>query len=50
MFDFLKKSWTDVLDKIENAVYEELKTNGFRRYGRIWQTFPCWLRSWVRVL
>ena len=39
MFDFLKKSWTDVLDKIENAVYEELKTNGFRRYGRTLHRF-----------
>lgn len=39
MFEFLKKSRTDVLDKIENAVYEELKTNGFRRYGRTLHRF-----------
>ena len=39
MFELLKKSRTDVLDKIENAVYEELKTNGFRRYGRTLHRF-----------
>ena len=39
MFDFLKKSRTDVLDKIENAVYEELKPHGFRRFGRTLHRF-----------
>ena len=39
MFELLKKSRTDVLDKIENAVYEELKPHGFRRFGRTFHRF-----------
>ena len=39
MFEFLKKSRTDVLDKIENAIYGELKIHGFRRYGRTLHRF-----------
>ena len=39
MFEFLKKSRTDALDKIENAIYGELKIHGFRRYGRTLHRF-----------
>ena len=39
MFEFLKKSRTNVLDEIENAVYKELKPHGFRRYGRTLHRF-----------
>ena len=39
MFEFLKKSRTDVLDKIENAIYGELKIHGFRCYGRTLHRF-----------
>ena len=39
MFVFLKKSRTDVLDRIEDAVYAELKPLRFRRYGRTLHRF-----------
>ena len=43
MFDFLKKrSKTNpsaVLDSVEKAVYEVMKTHGFRRYGRTLHRF-----------
>ena len=39
MFEFLKKSRTNVLDEIENAVYKELKPHGFCRYGRTLHRF-----------
>ena len=39
MFEFLKKSRTDVMDEIVNAVYEELKPLGFHKYGRTLHRF-----------
>lgn len=39
MFDFLKKLRPGVLDEIVNAVYEELKPLGFRKYGQTLHRF-----------
>ena len=39
MLDLLKKSRTDVLDRIEDAVYAELKPYGFHRHGRTLHRF-----------
>ena len=39
MFDFLKKLRPGVLDEIVNAVYEELKLLGFRKYGQTLHRF-----------